>query len=216
MQLSAYFTKGFLLVRRSWCHHEGTWCFSRYEEMQGLGLWNQFLQTPYCLKTCSTSCPGAQSAPSPPWAPLRACGRSAAAAARGPVSTEADGRGLGGAQVVCPWRVPVRGWQSPDHSLILLHHLVCCCCLQLRSHLGSWVLWFWLPLLYDHRCSVPQSCLTLCEPMGCSTPGSPVLHHLPELAQTHAHWVSDAIQPSHLLPSPSPPAFSLFQDESLI
>ena len=41
------------------------------------------------------------------------------------------------------------------------------------------------------------SCVWLCEPMDCSTPGFPVLHHLPEFAQTHVHWVSDAIQPSH-------------------
>ena len=45
-------------------------------------------------------------------------------------------------------------------------------------------------------CSVAQSCPTLCDPMDCSTPGFPVLHYLPEFAQTHVHWVSDAIQPS--------------------
>ena len=44
-------------------------------------------------------------------------------------------------------------------------------------------------------CSAPQARLTCWEPTDCSTPGCPVLHHLPELAQTHAHWVSDAIQP---------------------
>ena len=47
--------------------------------------------------------------------------------------------------------------------------------------------------------SVAQSCPTLCDPMDCSTPGLPVHHHLPELTQTHVHWVSDAIQPSHPL-----------------
>ena len=47
--------------------------------------------------------------------------------------------------------------------------------------------------------SVAQSCLTLCDPMDCSTPGLPVHHQLPELTQTHVHWVSDAIQPSHPL-----------------
>ena len=63
-----------------------------------------------------------------------------------------------------------------------------------------------------HCCgSVAQSCLTLCDPMDCSTPGFPVLHHLPELAQTHVHLVGDAIQPSHPLLSPSPPAFNLSQ-----
>ena len=53
-------------------------------------------------------------------------------------------------------------------------------------------------------CSVAQSCLTLCEPMDCSTAGFPVLHCLPEFAQTHVHWVNDAIQPSHPLSPPSP------------
>ena len=53
--------------------------------------------------------------------------------------------------------------------------------------------------------SVTQSCLTLCDPMDCSMPGFPVHHQLPELTQTHVHRVGDAIQPSHLLLSPSPP-----------
>ena len=51
--------------------------------------------------------------------------------------------------------------------------------------------------------SVAQSCLTLCDPMDCSTPGFPVHHQLPELAQTHVHQVGDAIQPSHPLSSPA-------------
>ena len=51
--------------------------------------------------------------------------------------------------------------------------------------------------------SVAQSCPTLCDPMNCSTPGLPVHHQLPEFTQTHVHWVSDAIQPSHPLSSPS-------------
>ena len=57
--------------------------------------------------------------------------------------------------------------------------------------------------------SVAQSCLTLCNPMDCSTPGFPVNHHLPEFTQTHVHHVSDAIQPSHPLSFPSPPTFNL-------
>ena len=57
--------------------------------------------------------------------------------------------------------------------------------------------------------SVAQSCLTLCDPMDCSMPGFPVHHQLPELTQTHVHRVSDAIQPSHPLLSPSPPALNL-------
>ena len=63
--------------------------------------------------------------------------------------------------------------------------------------------------------SVAQSCPTLCDPMNCSTPGFLVLHCLPEFAETHVHWVSDAIQPSHPLSSPSPPAFSLSQPPGL-
>ena len=57
--------------------------------------------------------------------------------------------------------------------------------------------------------SVAQSCPTLCDPMDCSMPGFLVHHQLPELVQTHIHQVSDAIQPSHPLSSPSPPAFNL-------
>ena len=60
-----------------------------------------------------------------------------------------------------------------------------------------------------------QSCPTLCDPVDCSTPGFPVYHQLPELAQTHVHRVSDAIQPSHPLLSPSPPAFNLSQHQGL-
>ena len=60
-----------------------------------------------------------------------------------------------------------------------------------------------------------QSCLTLCDPMDCSTPGFPVHHQIPELAQTHVHRVGDAIQPSHPLLSLSPPAFNLAQYQSL-
>ena len=63
--------------------------------------------------------------------------------------------------------------------------------------------------------SVAQSCLTLCNPMDCSTPGLPVHHHLPEFTQTHVHWVSDAIQTSHPLLSPSSPTFNLSQHQGL-
>ena len=62
--------------------------------------------------------------------------------------------------------------------------------------------------------SVTQ-CLTLCDPMNCSTPGLPVHHHLLEFIQTHVHRVSDAIQPSHPLSSPSPPAPNPSQHQSL-
>ena len=59
------------------------------------------------------------------------------------------------------------------------------------------------------------SCPTLCNPMDCRTPGFPVHHQLLELAQTHVNWVSDAIQPSHPLLSPSPPTFNLTQYQGL-
>ena len=63
--------------------------------------------------------------------------------------------------------------------------------------------------------SVAQSCPTLCDPMNRSTPGLPVHHQLPEFTQTHVHWVSDAIQPSHPLSSPFPPAPNPSQHQSL-
>ena len=63
--------------------------------------------------------------------------------------------------------------------------------------------------------SVAQSCPTLCDPMNPSMPGLPVHHQLPEFTQTHVHRVSDAIQPSHPLSSPSPPAPNPSQQQSL-
>ena len=70
-------------------------------------------------------------------------------------------------------------------------------------------------LLTPQFSSVAQSCLTLCDPMDCSTPGFLVHHHLPEFTQSHVHWVGDDIQPSHPLSSPSPPAFNLSQHQGL-
>ena len=69
-------------------------------------------------------------------------------------------------------------------------HFPCCCCFL-----------------------VTKSRPTPCNPMNCSTSVFPVLQHLPEFAQTHVHWVSDAIQPSHPLSSPSPPALNLSQPQ---
>ena len=62
---------------------------------------------------------------------------------------------------------------------------------------------------------VTQSCLTLCDPMDCSTSGLSVHHQFPEFIQTHVHWVGDAIQPSHPLSSPSPPSFNISQHQCL-
>ena len=63
--------------------------------------------------------------------------------------------------------------------------------------------------------SVAQSCLTLCDPMNISTPGLPVHHQLPEVTQTHVHWVGDAIQPSHPVSPPSPSAVNHSQHQDL-
>ena len=67
---------------------------------------------------------------------------------------------------------------------------------------------FWCAIVF-------QSSPTLWDPMDCSTPGFPVHHQLSELTQTHVHWVGDAIQPSHPVSSPSPPAFNLSQHQGL-
>ena len=90
------------------------------------------------------------------------------------------------------------------------------------------VFWFWISLVRcirfvvcyvmvrsDQIRSVTQSCPTLCDPMNRSTPGLPVHHQLLEFTETHLHWVSDAIQPSHPLSSPSPPAPNPSQHQSL-
>ena len=67
----------------------------------------------------------------------------------------------------------------------------------------------------DQIRSVPKSCPTLCDPMNRSRPGLPVHQQLPEFTETHVHRVSDAIQPSHPLSSPSPPAPNPSQHQSL-
>ena len=63
---------------------------------------------------------------------------------------------------------------------------------------------------------IAKSCLTLCDPMNCSMPGFPVHHYLLEFAQTHVLWVSDTIQPSHLLSPPFPLALNLSQPQGLL
>jgi len=68
---------------------------------------------------------------------------------------------------------------------------------------------------WHHICSVAQLCPTFCDPMNCSMPGLPVHHQLLESTQTHVHWVGHAIQPSHPLSSPSPPALNLSLHQGL-
>ena len=96
-------------------------------------------------------------------------------------------------------------------------------CSPLCSQILDLFIWsviiYWKPMKYPavfgalelktYCCSVAQLCLTLCNSMDCSMPGFPVLYHFLELVQIHVHWVSDAIQPSHSLSSPSPPVFNL-------
>ena len=85
-----------------------------------------------------------------------------------------------------------------------------------RSSIHSLIEWF---VFFDFELhqfsSVTQLCPTLCDPMNCSTPGLTVHHQLLESTQTHVHWVSDTIQPSHPLSSPSPPAFNLSHHQGL-
>ena len=103
-------------------------------------------------------------------------------------------------------------WRGPakDKS----HWKYCSSCL-LHPHPSAWI----LVLHPTGCCSVTQSCLTLCNPMDCSTLGLPVHRQLPELAQTHVHCVGDAIQPSHpllslLLPPSIFPSIRVFSNES--
>ena len=77
----------------------------------------------------------------------------------------------------------------------------------------NWYLFFQLLYFILQFSPVAQSCPTLCDPMDCNMPGLPIHHQLLEFTQTHIHWVGDAIQPSHPLSSPSPPAFNLSQHQ---
>ena len=79
----------------------------------------------------------------------------------------------------------------------------------------SWWQWVYYVVYLSQFSSVAQSYLTLCDPMNCSMPGLLVHHQLPEFIQTHAHRINDAIQPSHPLPSPSPPALNPSQHQGL-
>ena len=99
---------------------------------------------------------------------------------------------------------------------IIFSHSECCLLTLLVVSLSVQKLKFsQVPLVSVQFSSVAQSCPTLCDPMNHSTPGLPVHHQLPEFTQTHIHQVSDAIQPSHPLSSPSPLAPNPSQHQSL-
>ena len=103
----------------------------------------------------------------------------------------------------------VRSWMGKPNVIYF------CALLNLEKCLNKWWIlnkWWMTSVQFS---SVTQSCLTLCDPMNRSTPGLPVHHQLPEFTQTHVHWVSDAIQPSHPRLSPSPPAPSPSQYQGL-
>ena len=115
-----------------------------------------------------------------------------------------------------PWNSPGKNTGVGTHSLLWgifptqgsnpgLPH--CTQTLYQLSHQGSFI--------SVQFSSVTQSCPTICDPMDHSTPGLPVHHQLPEFTQTHVHRLGDAIQPSHLLSFPSPPALNLSQHQGL-
>ena len=95
--------------------------------------------------------------------------------------------------------------------------LLCKILRSLLEAVGLQYIWFkyFLTQCQHQFSSVTQSCPTLCDPMNCSTPGLPVHHQLLEFTQTHVHRVGDAIQPSHPLSSPSPPAPNPSQHQGL-
>src|SRR5574337_159860 len=113
-------------------------------------------------------------------------------------------------------------WDSPGKNTgVGCHFLLQCMKVKSESEVAQSLLYIisrispQIPFSSVQFSSVAQSCPTLCDPMNCSMPGLPVHHQLPEFTQTHVHRVSDAIQPSHPLSSPSPPAPNPSQHQSL-
>ena len=102
-------------------------------------------------------------------------------------------------------------WNKPERKKILCDFTFMWNLKILKQRVDEWLLavgrWRkWGDVGSVQFSSDTQSCPTLCDPMNCSMPGLPAYHQLPEFTQTHIHPVSDAIQPSHPLSSPSPPA----------
>ena len=123
---------------------------------------------------------------------------------------------------------PESPWYNREekHGLSIMSSIYSCpMCFHSSRELPSFMPWngtlLQQILVYDFSTfrvqfsSVTQSCLTLCDPMNCSIPGLPVHHQLLEFTQTHVHWVNEAIQASHPLSSPSPPAPNPSQHQGL-
>ena len=122
------------------------------------------------------------------------------------------------------WVAKSQTWLSNFHfhlvMIFLCLHAVCMSLNQVQLFATPWTVAHQRDspptpkLRLSQFSSVTQSCLTLCDPMDCSTPGLPVHHQFPKFTQSHVHWVGGAIQPSHPLSSPSPPTFILSQHQS--
>ena len=106
------------------------------------------------------------------------------------------------------WRIPA--YWDKSHLIMVCMILLMYCWIEFASIL----LRVFASVFFRDLLLFSQSCLTLCDPMDCSTPGFLVLHYHPEFTQTHVHWVYDAIQPSHLLLPPSF-VFNLSQHQGL-
>ena len=105
---------------------------------------------------------------------------------------------------ILTWRIP---WTEEPGGPHTVHRVT-----KIRQDWRDWAgTYAHIYCKTDQFSSVAQSCPTLCDPMNRSTPGLPVHHQLPESTQSHVHRVDDAIQPSHPLSSPSPPALNLSQ-----
>ena len=117
-----------------------------------------------------------------------------------------------------PFGTGLRSWKSASilwKPLVLIGSLILLLLLfdpYILNHLSCFVMSCISSVQFS---SVAQSCPTLCDPMNHSMPGLPVHHQLPEFTQTHVHQVGDAIQPSHPLSSPSPPASNPSQHQCL-
>ena len=112
----------------------------------------------------------------------------------------------------------IKNWLKKKQAMFYLKFICSFLVGRVEEKNGDFKMFIFLIIFYFisvHFSSVAQSCPTLCDPMNCSTPDLPVHHQLLEFTQTHVHRVGDAIQPSHPLSSPSPPAPNPSQHQSL-